>query len=136
MNWKTKLCAMGFLLVMSSGLCAAQQTTNAIALGKWKGESLCTVKPSACHDEIVVYEFTAPVGPKDHLVWKADKIVDGKQVNMGSLDCTFDSDKHTVTCDMPGRGTWSLTINGDNMTGTLKLSDGTLFRKVSAKRAM
>ena len=110
------------------------KNTNAIMLGKWKGESLCTVKPSACHDETVVYEITAPAGSKDHVVWKADKIVDGKQVNMGSLECRYDS--HTITCDIPDRAVWSLTVDGDVMTGTLKLSDGTLFRKVLAKRAM
>lgn len=112
------------------------QKTNAIALGKWKGESLCTVKPSACHDETVVYEITAPAGTKDKLVWKADKIVNGKQENMGTLDCTFAYDTHVMTCDMPGKGVWSLTVQGDVMTGTLKLSDGTLFRKVTVKRSM
>ncbi len=127
------LCAISLLVAANT---ATAQKTNAIMLGKWKGESLCTVKPSACHDETVVYEITAPAGPKDHLVWKADKIVDGKQVNMGSLDCKYASESHTMTCDLPGRGVWSLTVDGDVMTGTLKLSDGTVFRKVSAKRAM
>jgi hypothetical protein len=127
------LCAISLFVAANT---ATAQKTNAIVLGKWKGESLCTVKPSACHDETVVYEITAPGGPKDHLVWKADKIVDGKQVNMGSLDCKYAYESHTITCDMPGRGVWSLTVDGDVMTGTLKLSDGTVFRKVSAKRAM
>lgn len=127
------LCAITLLAAADT---ATAQKTNAAVLGKWKGESLCTVKPSACHDETVVYEFTAPAGPKDHLVWKADKIVDGKQVNMGSLDCTYASESRTITCDMPGRGVWSLTVEGDVMTGTLKLSDGRVFRKVSVKRVM
>lgn len=127
------LCAISLLVAANT---ATAQKTNAIVLGKWKGESLCMVKPSACHDETVVYEITAPTGSKDHLVWKADKIVDGKQVNMGSLDCKYAHESHTITCDMPGRGVWSLTVDGDVMTGTLKLSDGTVFRKVSAKRAM
>jgi hypothetical protein len=124
------LCAISLLVAANV---ATAQKTNASVLGTWKGESLCTVKPSACHDEIVVYEITATAGSKDHVVWKADKIVKGQRENMGTLDCTTAS--QTVTCDMPGRGVWSLTVDGDNMTGTLKLSDGTLFRKVSAKRA-
>ncbi len=122
-------------IVAASTLVLAQNT-NSSPVGKWRGESLCTVKPSACHDETVVYEITAPdANKKDLLVWKADKIVNGEQQNMGTLDCTYASDTHTVTCDMPGKGVWSLTINGYTMTGTLKLSDGTLFRKVTAKRA-
>jgi hypothetical protein len=125
------LCAIS--LLMAANVATAQKT-NATVLGTWKGESLCTVKPSACHDEVVVYEITTVAGSKDHISWKADKIVDGKQVNMGTLECTYES--NTVTCDMPGRGVWSLTVDGDVMTGTLKLSDGTLFRRVSAKRAM
>jgi hypothetical protein len=124
------LCAISLLVAANI---AGAQMTNATLLGKWKGESLCTVKPSACHDETVVYEITAVAGSKDRLVWNADKIVDGKPVNMGSLECTYQS--RTVTCDIPGRGVWSFTLDGDLMTGTLKLSDGTLFRKVSAKRA-
>ncbi len=127
------LCAISLLVAANT---ATAQKKNATVLGKWKGESLCTVKPSACHDETVVYEITAPAGSADHLVWKADKIVDGKQVNMGSLDCSYAHESRTMTCDIPGRGVWSLTVDGDLMTGTLKLSDGTVFRKVSAKRAM
>lgn len=125
-------CAISLLVATNA---ATAQKTNATLLGEWKGESLCTVKASACHDETVVYEITAPTGRREHLVWKADKIVDGKQVNMGSLDCKYDQEAHTMTCDVQGRGVWSLTVDGDLMTGTLKLSDGTVFRNVSAKRA-
>lgn len=120
------------LMVASTAVVLAQKP-GASALGKWKGESLCTVKPSACHDEVVVYEFTASTEKKGMLSWKADKIVNGEQQNMGTLDCTFASGTQTVTCNIP-RGVWELQVNGDTMTGTLKLSDGTLFRKVSVKR--
>lgn len=121
-------------LLMTSGAVALAQKPSGSPLGKWKGESLCTVKPSACHDEVVVYEITAPAEKKGALAWKADKIVNGEQQNMGTLDCTFASSTRTLTCDIPGKATWQLQVNGDSMTGTLKLSDGTLFRKVSVKR--
>jgi hypothetical protein len=119
-------------MMICAALFAAAQKSNAPVLGTWKGESLCTVKPSACHDETVVYEISP--GKNGGVVWKADKIVNGEQQNMGSLDCTFAAS--VLTCDMPGKGVWSLTVRGDTMTGTLKLSDGTLFRKVSVKRTM
>lgn len=118
------------MLLGATLLAAGQQKSNAPVLGTWKGESLCTVKPSACHDESVVYEITP--GKNGGVVWKADKIVNGQQENMGTLDCTFAAS--VLTCDISGKGVWSLTVRGDAMTGTLKLSDGTLFRKVSVKR--
>src|SRR5690242_4946094 len=77
------------------------QKENAAVLGQWKGESLCTVKPSACHDEVVVYEITATAEKKGTLIWKADKIVNGEQQNMGTLDCTYDPGSKMMTCDMP-----------------------------------
>lgn len=117
-------------LIACVALLAVAQKSNAPVLGTWKGESLCTVKPSACHDEIVVYEISE--GKNGGIVWKADKIVNGERQNMGTLDCTFAAS--VLTCDIPGKGVWSLTVRGDSMTGTLKLSDGTLFRKVAAKR--
>ncbi len=123
------------VLLLGAAVLAFSQKESASPLGKWKGESLCTVKPSACHDEIVVYDITAPADSrKDILVWKADKIVDGKQQNMGSLVCEYIAEKDSFTCLIPDKGTWAFQVNGDTMTGTLKLTDGTLFRKVSVKR--
>src|SRR3954463_5699095 len=94
---------------------AQAQKDNGGVVGKWKGESLCTVKPSACHDEVVVYEISASAEKKGALVWKADKIVNGEQENMGTMDCTYAAESRTMTCDMPGRGVWSLTVKGDAM---------------------
>jgi hypothetical protein len=122
------------VLCMGGIQTVSAQKDGAGAVGKWKGESICTVMPSACHDEVVVYEISAPAEKKGTLVWKADKIVNGRQENMGTLDCTYAAESRTLTCDMPGRGVWSLTVHGDAMTGTLKLSDGTLFRKITVRR--
>ena len=132
MNKTVRFAMVGVVVMASLQTLSAQKETGAI--GKWKGESLCTVKPSACHDEVVVYEITAVAGKPGALLWKADKIVNGEQQNMGTLDCSYSADSRTMTCDIPGRAVWSLTVSGDVMTGTLKRSDGTLFRKVSVKR--
>ena len=121
-------------LLLASATISAAQTSQETPIGRWKGESLCTVKPSPCHDETVVYEFAASPEKQDALVWKADKIVNGEQQNMGTLDCSFSTSTRTVTCDMPGKGVWKLTVQGNSMAGTLKLADGTLFRTVSVKR--
>ena len=128
---KSLACAAATWILAGNTLLFAQ---NGSPVGKWKGESLCTVKPSSCHDETVVYEITAPPDKKGALIWKADKIVNGEPQNMGTLECTFASATQVVTCDIPSKGTWAFELKGDTMTGTLKLSDGTLFRKVNVKR--
>ncbi len=114
-------------------IAAVGQEAKSPVIGTWKGESLCTVKPSACHDEEVVYEISAPADKKGALVMKADKIVNGERQWMGDLDCKYAASTHVLNCEIP-KGVWSFDVGGDAMTGTLKLSDGTLFRKVSVKR--
>lgn len=44
-------------------------------VGVWRGTSLCTVRPSPCHDEVVVYYITRANG-SDSLTLDARKIVD------------------------------------------------------------
>jgi hypothetical protein len=48
---------------------------------------------------------------------------------MGVGDLNYDKDKGELTWTIP-RGTWSLSVTGNQMSGTLKLPDGTLFRKI------
>src|SRR6185295_16812892 len=65
-------------------LAASEAAIQAAPMGVWRGASTCTdrVAAPACHDEVVVYEFTA--GAKAGTVhWKADKIVDGQRQPMG-----------------------------------------------------
>jgi hypothetical protein len=105
----------------------------AAVVGTWRGESLCTVKPSACHDEVVVYHF-APGKTPAAIVATANKIVDGKEVPMGVLDCTFDAARRALVCPIP-LGTFRFAIEGRRLSGTLELRDGTLFRRISATKS-
>jgi hypothetical protein len=81
-------------------LAVAEAARPAAPTGVWRGTSTCTdrVAAPACHDEVVVYEFTA--GAKSGTVhWKADKVVDGHREPMGELDLAYDtgdSGKQTV----------------------------------------
>lgn len=97
--------------------------------GTWRGESICTVKNSPCHDEQVVYHATEPDGAGKFKI-QADKIVNGRPEDMGTLDCTFDSKASKITCPIP-KGVFEFVVEGSRMTGTLKLPDGTLFRRIS-----
>ena len=55
---------------------AQAATAASNPLGVWRGRSLCLVKPSPCHDEVVVYRITGVRG-SDSIAVDARKIVDG-----------------------------------------------------------
>src|SRR5215467_6521964 len=57
-------------------------------IGNWLGDSICQVKNSPCHDEKVVYHIAKGSDP-DHVTVSADKIVDGKPINMGTGYYTY-----------------------------------------------
>src|SRR5947209_19141227 len=55
-------------------------------VGTWHGTSTCLVRPSACHDEVVVYRIT-PGPTSDSVAFDALKIVRGREEDMGTLIC-------------------------------------------------
>lgn len=122
------------LLALVSGLALGQATSQAPSpVGTWRGTSLCLVKPSACHDETVVYRVTRfPTG--DTLAMDARKIVDGAEQDMGVLTCRFLPSTAELTCSIP-QGTWRFHVRGDSLVGELRLPDNTKFRDVRAARA-
>src|SRR5258708_40024525 len=100
--------------------------------GDWTGTSLCTnlqLLPG-CHDETVIYHFTKAGGDKVHVA--ADKIVNGKPEPMGEFDRTQNGSR--LTCEMSnrqGRALWDFNVDGDHITGTLKLlPNGDVVRKI------
>lgn len=104
------------------------ETVQAHLLGDWTGESICQVKDSPCHDEKVVYHISKGSGP-DLIVISADKIVEGKPENMGTLDFKYDAKAETLISEQHGH--WLFYVKGKKMDGTLTNADGTLFRKIS-----
>jgi hypothetical protein len=62
------------------------------------------VRPSACHDEIVVYRIT-PTKTSDSLALDARKIVRGEEQEMGVLGCRLAQASGQLTCIIP-RGVW------------------------------
>ncbi len=109
----------------SNGTSATVQTQ---LFGDWSGDSICQVKNSPCHDENVVYHISKGDGP-DLVVVNADKIVDGKAENMGTLDFKYDAKAKTLVSESYGH--WVFYIKDNKMDGTLTKADGTLFRKIS-----
>jgi len=86
----------GILLAVSVSWVAvfAQTGKTDDVTGNWRGRSICTVRPSACHDEEVIYEITRSTPGK--LRWSADKIFHGERENMGVLECTYEH--KALTC--------------------------------------
>lgn len=127
------------LLVLLAGSATAHrqaplQKSQTEPLGVWTGSSICQQRQSACRDESVIYTITA--GDKNSRVVRvsADKVVDGKRINMGSGDYDFDPASHTLS-HSDQYGAWKLTVNRDELSGTMTLPDGTLFRRVSLKKS-
>ena len=123
-----------FAMTLAIAVCALSvlaQAPNDLT-GNWEGESLCTVPNSPCHNEHVVYRISRDKTAPGNYTIGADKIVNGKPEFMGDLHCRYDLPKSSLKCLKPG--IWDFTIAGDKMTGTLKLDDGTLYRKISVKK--
>ncbi len=109
------------------------QPATMTPVGIWRGTSVCLVRPSACHDEIVVYRI-AQTNAADSLRLDARKIVRGEEQEMGVLTCRFTSQTGSLICAMP-QGTWQFRVHNDSLVGELRLSDNTKFRDVRTIRA-
>jgi hypothetical protein len=99
-------------------------------VGDWRGKSVCVVRDSACRDEDSLYHLTKMVAKPGWFSMKLDKIVDGKPVTMGTTECSYDAAKRALTCEFP-RGIFHFTIQANKMTGTMNLTDGTLWRRIT-----
>jgi len=106
---------------------------NAKVIGDWRGESRCVVRESACRDEDSLYHVTKSAEKDGWFTMKLDKIVDGKPVTMGTTDCSYDVAKQSLTCEF-ARGILRFTVQGTAMTGTMNLTDGTLWRRLTLKK--
>ena len=126
---------LGLVLVsciLAAGAFAQGNASPPTPVGMWRGTSLCTVRPSPCNDEVVVYRF-ATVSGRDSLSLDARKIVNGQEEEMGLLGCHFVAEGARVTCTMPN-GEWHFTIRGDSLVGDLTLPDKRTYRDVRTAR--
>ena len=108
----------------------AEDVRSKIA-GVWRGHSECAVKNSPCHDEVNVYRFSKIAGDANKFSVTASKIVDGKEVVMGSSEWRYNEKDQIVECEKPPI---QLAIHGDKMEGALKLEDGTVYRRIYLKK--
>ena len=102
--------------------------------GRWRGDSLCVERGTACHDEMAVYGIADIPGKPGYLLVTAGKVVDGKEIVMGSGEWRYDSTKHTLSVELP-RGVITLKADGDKLEGTFTLPDKTVLRRITLKKA-
>jgi hypothetical protein len=121
-------------------LCALLFATTAWAgddessvVGVWRGNSICIPRNTACHDEVAVYRVSAIQGKHGHVHVSGGKMVDGKEVVMGSGEWRFDASTHTLSTELPV-GDIVFVVNGDTMQGTFTLRDKTVLRHITLKR--
>jgi hypothetical protein len=133
MNPRTRLVAAiaGAVLARSASAQATAGASNPV--GVWRGTSLCLVRPSPCHDEVVVYRI-ARSSAGDSVSLDARKIVNAREEEMGVLACGLTAQGSSITCTMRN-GVWHFTIRRDSLVGELRLPDHTKFRDVRAARS-
>jgi len=122
---------LGSAASMWSRQTARASTTRPV--GTWKGESTCLVRPSGCNDEDSVYRFSKALD-ENQVTLSANKIVNGKEINMGTGLCEYGAAKSVVDCPLPNGSTIHFDVAGDAMQGTMKLKDGKPWRKIRLKR--
>jgi hypothetical protein len=129
------------LLVAAAGLLSAAPPDQnpSVIVGTWRGTSTCMdrkVAP-ACKDETVVYDFTAGSKPGT-VLWKADKVVDGKREPMGEFELAYDAAEKCWAAEYSSprfRTFWCLTVDGNQLTGTGRNLPGKeVIRKIDARK--
>jgi hypothetical protein len=122
------------LLLATLDAFAGEHTSfnDSLVIGTWKGESICQVKSSPCHDEIAVYHISK--GEKSNTFqFIMNKVVNGVE-DMGVLDYTYDSSTHTLTSVDEGRKIiWTFKVKNETMEGTL-LYNNTLYRVIKLNK--
>jgi hypothetical protein len=100
-------------------------------VGVWRGNSTCMVKDSPCHDEVNVYRIAAVTGKPGWVTVVGGKIVNGKEIAMGSFDWKYDERKHTLTSP---DGAFQFTLDADKLEGTLTVNNA-VYRRIHLQRA-
>lgn len=108
-------------------------------LGTWQGTSTCVDKVAypACKDEVVVYVIQPLGAGADSVTVQADKIVNGARISMGDLQFGRAGEGTWLAEFQTARyhDRWTLTLEGDRMTGTLvDLPSGRLVRNLTLRR--
>ena len=112
---------------------ALAQSTPRIA-GTWRGNSVCVVAKTACRDEVNVYRFSEVAGKANRFLCTGSKILNGEEIVMGTGEWTYESSKHLLQT-VTSNPRIQLTLDLENLDGTLSLPDGTVYRRIHLKKS-
>jgi hypothetical protein len=126
---------------LATFFCSAQATggknatgdAQARIAGTWRGNSVCAVQNSPCHDEINVYRFSEIAGKPGIFSVAGSKVVDGKEIVMGTGEWRYDAENHALQSEN-SVGTFRLIVQGNKMEGNLTLRDHTVYRLIHLTR--
>lgn len=121
------------LILAAEPWVASAQGAPQIA-GIWRGNSVCAVANSPCRNEVNVYRFSEMPGKPNRLSCTASKIVDGKEIVMGSGEWTYDPSKRLLQT-VAANPTIQLTLDHDSLDGALTLPDNTIYRRIHLKKS-
>ena len=97
--------------------------------GTWRGNSECVVKNESCHDETNVYRFSEDTAQRDWFSGTGSKVVNGKEVPMGTLKWQYDGKSHILESKNPN-GVFRFVVGHDTMEGTLLLGGVKVYRRI------
>ena len=109
----------------------AQANYDSLIVGNWQGSSICQVKNSPFHDEMVVYHISKKHG-SDTINILANKIINGVEEEMGIIPFTFNS-KTNQLFSTAYNSRWTLTLENEKLEGTLYVK-GVLYRIIKLSR--
>ena len=127
---------IGLSLITSLNILAQSKLSadDSLLIGTWKGTSICQVKSSPCHDEIAVYHITKAEKPNTYRI-VANKVVDGKEEDMGVLNYNFNATTKTLKCiDEDRSAIWTFHVDGSKMDGTL-VYENRVYRIIKLSKA-
>jgi hypothetical protein len=129
---RSLLIALFTCLVIPAGVGRADMASPII--GTWKGTSECVQSDSPCRDEVNVYRFTKISGKPNAFLGIGSKVVNGQEIEMGTLEWTFIPEYHALETEVSG-STLHLVLMGNKMEGTLKTPNKIIYRRIHLQRA-
>ncbi|HEV8506971.1 MAG TPA: hypothetical protein VGQ53_16285 [Chitinophagaceae bacterium] len=101
---------------------------DTLLVGTWKGNSICQIKNSPCHDETVVYRISKNKGV-DTFYIDASRMANGVEVDMGIIPFIYNKKTNQLS-STTYNGIWTFNIVTAKLDGTLMVR-GDLFRKIN-----
>ena len=132
------------LTIWASMGTAQEKTPTGVSpvVGVWKGFSKC-VDPNhfpACQNEVVVFRIPSPPDSTGKLTMNLNKIVAGKEEEMGALDFMYDPARRVLTNEFMMKsthGVWEFTVLDSTMIGTLTVfPENLLARRVNLTKVV